>query len=137
MRSTRFPAPAASLAGGAVKLWRGEVVAGRGAPGELLAAGGEAGLVVACGTGALRLTELQRPGGRRLAAPDWLRSRPLRAGDRFEAGRPGAARRRLNRQAGPPRPSPGATCCTTSPVPSTGRRCGPAAGFKCGAEPHR
>ena len=80
-----FPGAVGRLAGEAVKLWRGEVVAGQGVPGELLDAGGETGLVVACGEAALRLTELQRPGGRRLAVQDWLRSRPLRAGDCFEA----------------------------------------------------
>ena len=86
-----FPGAGGIVAGEPVKLWRGEVVDSAGEPGEVLAAGGEAGLVVACGTGALRLTELQRPGGRRLAAREWLRSRPLRAGDRFEsaADRPG------------------------------------------------
>ena len=78
-----FPGANGVLAGAAVKLWRGAVVAGRGAPGEVLAAGDD-GLTVACGEAALRLTELQRPGGKRVAAAQWLQSRPVRAGERFE-----------------------------------------------------
>ena len=37
-------------------------------------------LTVACGAGALRLLEVQRPGGRRLAAADFLRGLPVPAG---------------------------------------------------------
>ena len=40
----------------------------------------ETGILVACGEGALRLTVLQRPGGKRLAAADFLRGFDLRAG---------------------------------------------------------
>jgi methionyl-tRNA formyltransferase len=36
------------------------------------------GIVVACGEGALCLTELQKPGGRRLASADFLRGTPLK-----------------------------------------------------------
>ena len=43
---------------------------GSGAPGTVLPG---PGLVVACGTGALRLERLQRPGGRALAAEAFLR----------------------------------------------------------------
>ena len=52
------------LGGETVKLWRGGVVAGGGAPGEVLSAG-DGGIVVACGDGRCALTELQRAGGRR------------------------------------------------------------------------
>jgi methionyl-tRNA formyltransferase len=68
------PAPGAQswLAGEPVKLWRAEVLPGAGgAPGEIVAADA-AGLVVACGQGALRITELQRPGGRRAPAAAFL-----------------------------------------------------------------
>jgi methionyl-tRNA formyltransferase len=40
----------------------------------------EAGVLVACGRGALRLTELQRSGGRRLAAADFLRGFDIKPG---------------------------------------------------------
>jgi methionyl-tRNA formyltransferase len=95
-----FPGASGVLGGEAVKLWRGEVVAadGGGAPGEVLAAG-DGGLVVACGTDALRLTELQRPGGRRLAASQWLQSRPVRVGDCFEPAAPAPAPEREQQSA--------------------------------------
>jgi methionyl-tRNA formyltransferase len=48
-----------------------------GRPGQILAADGD-GIVVACGEGALRLTELQKPGGRRLASADFLHGSPLK-----------------------------------------------------------
>ena len=40
----------------------------------------DAGIVVACGEGALCITELQRPGGKRLAAADFLRGHGLQVG---------------------------------------------------------
>jgi methionyl-tRNA formyltransferase len=72
-----FPGAVATLAGAEVKVWRGEAVAGGGRPGQVLAAD-PTGIVVACGEGALRLTELQKPGGRRVAAADFLHGSALR-----------------------------------------------------------
>ena len=60
-----FPGAVVTLAGEPVKAWRGEAVAASGRPGQVLAADAT-GIVVACGEGALRLTELQKPGGRRV-----------------------------------------------------------------------
>ncbi|WP_073465995.1 methionyl-tRNA formyltransferase [Rhizobacter sp. OV335] len=77
-----FPGATGLLDGETVKLWRGEVRAGSGQPGRVLASGAE-GLEVACGTGSLLLTELQRPGGKRLAASAWLQSRPVAPGSAF------------------------------------------------------
>ncbi len=51
-------------------------------PGEVLRAG-PAGVDVACGRGVLRLLELQRPGGRRLPAGEFLKGFPIRAGQRL------------------------------------------------------
>jgi methionyl-tRNA formyltransferase len=78
-----FPGTAATVAGGAVKIWRAEPVAGSGMPGIVLAADG-GGIVVACGTGALRLLELQKPGGKRLPVGDFLRGFPLSPGSAFD-----------------------------------------------------
>jgi methionyl-tRNA formyltransferase len=72
-----FPGAAVTLAGETVKAWRGEAVAGGGRPGQVLAADA-AGIVVACGEGALRITELQKPGGRRVTSADFLHGNPLR-----------------------------------------------------------
>jgi len=67
-----FPGANGVVDGVAVKIWHAEAVEGSGAPGQVLQA--DAGeIVVACGAGALRLTELQKPGGKRLAAAEFLK----------------------------------------------------------------
>jgi methionyl-tRNA formyltransferase len=81
-----FPGAAFVLGAETVKCWRAEVVALAGPAGTVLAAD-DAGIVVACGDGALRLTVLQRPGGRRLAAGEFLRGHPLVSGTRLTVGR--------------------------------------------------
>jgi methionyl-tRNA formyltransferase len=66
-----------------LKIWQAEVVTGAsGPPGEVLAAG-PTGIVVTCGEQALRVLVLQREGGKRLAAQDFLTGHPLKPGDRF------------------------------------------------------
>jgi methionyl-tRNA formyltransferase len=77
------PAPGAFalLDGEAIKIWRSRIDPGEGAPGTLLRAGDE--LIVACARGALAISELQRPGGRRLSALEFLRGRPMAVGARF------------------------------------------------------
>lgn len=77
------PAPGAStvLNGEVIKVWAARRAADRGAPGEILRAGPE--LVVACGEGALQILELQRAGGKRLDATQFLRGRAVAAGARF------------------------------------------------------
>lgn len=65
-----------------LKIWRAEVVEAAGAPGEILSAD-ENGIVVACGKKALRVLELQREGGRRMNAQDFLTGHPLKAGGKF------------------------------------------------------
>jgi methionyl-tRNA formyltransferase len=77
-----FPGATATLAGETLKVWRTELCADSGRPGEVLAVD-DAGIVVACGEGALRLTELQRPGGKRLAASAFLAGHPVAAGAAF------------------------------------------------------
>lgn len=77
-----FPGAAGVLEGEPLKVWRCALAEGRGEPGTVLAADA-AGLLVACGEGALRLTELQRAGGKRLAVADLLRGHPVQAGQRF------------------------------------------------------
>ncbi len=77
---TSFPnAGATSL----IKIWRAEhLETVSGARGEILSAKRD-GIVVACGGGALRILELQREGGKRLSAQQFLAGHPLRPGDRF------------------------------------------------------
>ena len=78
-----FPGATARFDGQLIKVWRAEPVAAGGEAGRILAAGSE-GIVVACGAGALRLTELQKAGGRRQAVADFLRGFTLAPGQRFD-----------------------------------------------------
>ena len=74
------PLPGAStqLHGQTIKIWRARVVEARLAPGEI---GG--GLVAGCGAGALEILELQRAGGKKLSADEFLRGHPLAPGAKF------------------------------------------------------
>ena len=65
-----------------LKVWRAEVVQTGGQPGLVLAAD-KAGILVGCGQEALRILELQREGGRRMAAGDFLAGFPIKAGHQF------------------------------------------------------
>jgi methionyl-tRNA formyltransferase len=58
----------------------GEVAEGYGLPGEVL----DERLTVACGEGALRLTRLQRAGGRPLASEEFLRGFEVPPGSRLD-----------------------------------------------------
>ena len=80
------PAPGARsvLAGETITCWRGVVRPGNGRPGEVVATSGDA-LTVACGEGRLALTELQRAGGRRMAAAALLRGWTPHVGAVFDA----------------------------------------------------
>ena len=73
-----FPGANTMLAGGSVlKIWQAVVLPTTHtvSPGTVLTVGAE-GVTVACGEGALCLTELQRPGGKRLMTRDFLQSAP-------------------------------------------------------------
>ncbi|MBF7728857.1 methionyl-tRNA formyltransferase [Pseudomonas sp. N040] len=69
-----WPVSHALLDGEPVKVLAASLGEGSGQPGQILAAGKD-GLTVACGTGALRLTRLQLPGGKPLAFADLYNSR--------------------------------------------------------------
>lgn len=77
-----FPGAFSSLDGNQLKVWRAEVTAERGEPGVILAVD-KFGIVVACGEGALRLTELQKAGGKRLPVQQFLAGTPVSSGGRF------------------------------------------------------
>lgn len=69
-----------------LKIWQAvaEPLASPAVPGIVLSADAS-GVRVACGEGQLCLTQLQRPGGKRLSAADFLRGCPLQAGQRLVA----------------------------------------------------
>jgi methionyl-tRNA formyltransferase len=79
-----FPGAQGIVNGTAIKIWQAEPAdaATAAAPGQVLASDAN-GIVVACGAGALRLQQLQKPGGKRLAAGEFLKGFPL-DGLRFE-----------------------------------------------------
>jgi methionyl-tRNA formyltransferase len=74
-----FPGAHGQVNGVTVKIWGAQPEAGAVAapPGKVLAADAQHGIVVACDEGALRLTELQKPGGKRLPAAEFLKGFPL------------------------------------------------------------
>jgi len=63
-----FPGAWCDMAGERIKLLRCRLAQGQGAPGQILQ-----GLTVACGEGAVEITELQRQGKRPMPAGDFLR----------------------------------------------------------------
>ena len=78
-----FPGATAVLGGEVVKVWRSELDSCQRPSdvrqGQILLVN-DSGITVACGEGALRLTTLQRAGGKRLAAADFLRGFELQPG---------------------------------------------------------
>ena len=66
-----------------VKVWAAELAEAASGQCGLVNAVTETGIVVNCGSGALRLTELQRSGGKRLPAAEFLRGFPSVPGQRF------------------------------------------------------
>jgi methionyl-tRNA formyltransferase len=82
-----FPGASSAVAGEVVKLWAADAVAatgGGGAPGTIEAVAPD-GLHVRCGDGTLRVTQLQRAGGKRLPVADFLRGFELKPGMVFES----------------------------------------------------
>jgi len=85
------PSPGAQtrVNGETIKLWRADAlpqVPGERVPGRVLSVGAD-GIVVHCGEGRLRVTELQRPGGKRLSVADFLRGFDLKPGISFDPQR--------------------------------------------------
>lgn len=82
------PGAHARFNGSPIKIWRASAVEDGvdASPGTVLSATNE-GVDVACGgNSTLRIRELQRAGGKRLAALDFLRGHAITAGDRIENG---------------------------------------------------
>jgi methionyl-tRNA formyltransferase len=76
-----FPGAWCELGGERIKLLRSHLAAGTGAPGTVLG-----GLTVACGTGAVTVTEVQRAGRRPMVAAEFLRGTDLAPGTRLGPG---------------------------------------------------
>ncbi len=78
-----YPVCHARLRDVVLKIWQAEVCPDQhGTPGEILTVD-KRGIVVACGKQALRLTVLQRPGGRALPAAQFMQAMPVYPGEFF------------------------------------------------------
>jgi methionyl-tRNA formyltransferase len=78
-----FPVAATLMRDTPIKVWRAAAEAGRsGVPPGTVIDAGAAGVTIACGQGSLRVTELQRPGGRRMPAREFLAGFPIFPGER-------------------------------------------------------
>ena len=84
-----WPIALTTLSGERLKVFAAEKAAGNGEPGTVLEADPKKGLTVACGEGALKLTEIQMVGGKRMKATDFLRGHAIEVGTaelRIESG---------------------------------------------------
>jgi len=82
-----FPGASCMLAGETLKLWSAQALPGAGpadAPAGAVVAVSPAAVDVRCGEGLLRVTQLQRAGGKRLAVADFLRGFEMKPGMTFD-----------------------------------------------------
>ncbi|MGZ9059672.1 MAG: methionyl-tRNA formyltransferase, partial [Burkholderiaceae bacterium] len=80
-----FPVASSLFDGSTIRIWRAHVgtsEATRADPGRVTSADAS-GLRVACGSGVLVITELQRANGKRIAAREFVSGCGIKAGDRF------------------------------------------------------
>lgn len=78
-----WPIALTALSGERLKVFAAEKANGRGEPGTVLEADPKKGLTVACGEGALGLTEIQLVGGKRMKATDFLRGHAIQVGTKL------------------------------------------------------
>ena len=76
------PGAATRLQGEILKIWQAHVCHERGMPGQVLCAS-DGGLVIGCGKQSLEISELQRQGGRRMSAREFLRGHAIVPGAQF------------------------------------------------------
>jgi methionyl-tRNA formyltransferase len=76
-----FPVAQTIFKGETWRVWMAYAVAGSAAPGVVMDTA--QGIVIGCGNGALRITELQKAGGKRMSARDFLAGNPARPGEHF------------------------------------------------------
>lgn len=78
-----WPIALTTLSGERLKVFAAEKANGNGEPGTVLEADPKKGLIVACGEGALGLTEIQLVGGKRMKATDFLRGHAIEVGTKL------------------------------------------------------
>lgn len=75
-----WPCVSVPLENERLKLLRAVCVSGEGAPGTVISADPKNGLIIACGKGAIKILEIQAPGGKQMKAEDYLRGHVLAEG---------------------------------------------------------
>ena len=75
-----WPCVSVPTEGGRLKLLRAVTADGNGRPGTVLKADPKNGLAIACGSRAVRILELQAPGGKQMRAEDYLKGHGIAAG---------------------------------------------------------
>ena len=78
-----WPIALTTLDGARVKVYAALPESGSGTPGTVLESDAKHGLLIACGDGAMRITELQMVGGKRMSACDYLRGHAIPVGTQF------------------------------------------------------
>lgn len=78
-----FPVAQSQLKEHTCRIWMATAEAGQAKPGEIV--GVHDGILVGCGEGLLRITELQAPGGKRMPAASFVQGHNLQLGDFFTA----------------------------------------------------
>ena len=78
-----WPIALTTLSGERLKVFAAEKAAGNGEAGTVLEAEPKKGLTVACGEGALKLTEIQLVGGKRMKVNDFLRGHAIEVGTKL------------------------------------------------------
>jgi methionyl-tRNA formyltransferase len=72
-----WPVAEGEVAGEMLRIWAARAIEGSGAPGSVLGISRE-GIDIACGEGVLRVTALQRAGGKRITAADYFNAMKTR-----------------------------------------------------------
>jgi methionyl-tRNA formyltransferase len=72
-----WPVAEGEIAGEMLRIWAARAIEGSGAPGSVLGMSRE-GIDIACGEGVLRVTALQRAGGKRITAADYCNAMKTR-----------------------------------------------------------
>ena len=75
-----WPCVSVPLGNERLKLLRAVCAEGSGEAGTVIEADPKTGLTIACGTGAVRILEIQAPGGKRMKPEDYLRGHSIPAG---------------------------------------------------------
>ncbi len=76
-----FPVAQTVLHGATYRIWMARAMPGQAAVGNIVSV--EDGITVGCGAGLLKIEELQKAGGKRLLARDFLAGNPIQVGERF------------------------------------------------------